>query len=153
MPLIDFASAVKPEVLYKSAGYAIATYDPDPSLTYGFDTRGSYAAVIVVNCGSFSGDATLALTVQESVDSTTWTDVLNQDGARAAFPVIAASPSGDQVPDEAMYFARVNFVHKQRYIGLQAVVAGSGGAKAYFGATALLLSYDTRNNTTPSVVA
>jgi len=152
MPLIDFASAVKPELLYKSAGYAIATYDPDPSLLYGFDTLGSFAAVIVVNCGTFSGTATLDITVQESVDSTTWTDVLNQDGARAAFPVIAASPSGDQVPDEAMYFARVNFVHKQRYIGLQAVVAGSVG-RATFGATALLLSYDTRNNTTPSVVA
>ena len=77
MPLIDFASAVKPELLYKSAGYAIATYDPDPSLLYGFDTLGSFAAVIVVNCGTFSGTATLDITVQESVDSTTWTDVLN----------------------------------------------------------------------------
>ena len=153
MPLIDFASAVKPEVLYKSAGYAIATYDPDPSLTYGFDTRGSYAAVIVVNCGSFSGAATLTLTVQESADSTTWTDVLDQDGARAAFPVITANPTGDQVADDALYFARVNFVHKQRYIGLEAVVAGSGGERATFGVTALLLSYDTRNNTTPSVIA
>ena len=152
MPLIDFASAVKPEVLYKSAGYAIATYDPDPSLIYGFDTRGSYAAVIAVNCGSFSGDATLALTVQESVDSTTWTDVLDQDGASAAFPIITAIPTGDQVADDALYFARVNFVQKQRYIGLKALVAGSSG-RATFGAIALLLSYDTRNNTTPSVVA
>ena len=147
MPLIDFATAVKPELLYKSAGYAIATYDPDPSLTYGFDTRGSYAAVIVVNCGSFSGAATLTLTVQESLDSTTWTDV-----ADAVFPVVTANPTGDQVADDAMYFARVNFVHKQRYVGLKAVVAGSGGERATFGATALLLSYDTRNNITPSVV-
>ena len=149
MPLIDFASAVKPELLFKSAGYAIAEYNPDSSLTYGFDSRGSYAAVIVVNCGGFSGSATLDLTLQESVDGTTWTDILKEDGTRAAFPVIAASPSGDQVPDEAMYFARVNFVHKQRYIGLQAIVAAQ---RAYFGATALLLSYDTRNNITPSVV-
>ena len=149
MPLIDFASAVKPEVLFKSAGYAIAEYDPDSSLTYGFDSRGSYAAVIVVNCGSFAGLATLTLVLQESVDGTTWTDLLDEDGARAAFPVIAASPSGAQVPDDSLYFARVTFVHKQRYIGLQAVVAS---AKAYFGATALLLSYDTRNNTTPSLV-
>ena len=48
-----------------------------------------------------------------------------------------------------MYFARVNFVYKQRYIGLKAVVADQ---RAQFSATALLLSYDTRNNTTPSVV-
>jgi len=150
MPLIDFASAVKPELLFKSAGYAIAEYNPDSSLTYGFDSRGSYAAVIVVNCGAFVGAATLDLTLQESVDGTTWTDILKEDGTRAAFPVIAASPSGDQVPDEAMYFARVNFVHKQRYIGLQAAVAAQ---RVTFGATALLLSYDTRNNTTPSVIA
>jgi len=150
MPLIDFASAVKPELLFKSAGYAIAEYNPDSSLTYGFDSRGSYAAVIVVNCGAFVGAATLTLTIQESVDGTTWTDILKEDGTRAAFPVIAASPSGDQVPDEAMYFARVNFVHKQRYIGLQAVVAAQ---RVTFGATALLLSYDTRNNDTPGVIA
>ena len=144
MPLIDFASAVKPELLYKSAGYAVATYDPDPSLSYSFDSRGSYAAVIVVNCGAFTGAATLTLAVQESVDGATWTPITDGD-----FPVIAASPSGDQVPDETMYFARVNFVYKQRYIGLKATVAAS---KAQFSATALLLSYDTRNNTTPSVV-
>lgn len=144
MPLIDFATAVKPELLYKAAGYAIAEYDPDSSLTYGFDSRGSYAAVIVVNCGAFSGSATLTLTIQESVDGTTWTPITDGD-----FPVIAASPSGDQVPDEAMYFARVNFVYKQRYIGLKAVVEAQ---RAQFSATALLLSYDTRNNTTPSVV-
>ena len=64
MPLIDFASAVKPELLYKSFGYAVATYDPDSSLTYGFDSQGSYACVIVVNCGSFTGSATLTLTIQ-----------------------------------------------------------------------------------------
>ena len=144
MPLIDFSTAVKPELLFKSAGYAIAEYDPDSSITYGFDSRGSYAAVIVVNCGSFSGAATLTLTIQESLDGTAWTDI-----ADANFPVIAASPSGDQVPDDAMYFARVNFVHKKRYIGLKAVVASQ---RCTFGATALLLSYDTRNNTTPSVV-
>ena len=144
MPLIDFATAVKPELLYKAAGYAIAEYDPDSSLTYGFDSRGSYAAVIVVNCGAFSGSATLTLTIQESADATTWTPITDGD-----FPVIAASPSGDQVPDEAMYFARVNFVYKQRYIGLKAVVEAH---RAQFSATALLLSYDTRNNTTPSVV-
>ena len=144
MPLIDFSTAVKPELLYKSAGYAIAEYDPDSALTYGFDSRGSYAAVIVVNAGSFVGSATLTLTLQESDDASTWTDLEN-----GAFPVIAASPSGDQVPDDAMYFARVNFVHKKRYIGLKAQVATQ---RCTFGATALLLSYDTRNNITPSVV-
>ena len=143
MPLIDFASAVKPEVLFKSAGYAIAEYDPDSSLTYGFDSRGSYAAVIVVNCGALVGTATLTLTLQESVDATTWTPITDGD-----FPVITASPSGDQVSDEALYFARVNFVYKQRYIGLKAIVAAN---RATFGVTALLLSYDTRNNTTPSI--
>jgi hypothetical protein len=143
MPLIDFATAVKPEVLYKPAGYAIAQYDPDSSLTYGFDSRGSYAAVIVVNCGALVGTATLTLTLQESVDGTTWTPITDGD-----FPVIAASPSGDQVSDEALYFARVNFVYKQRYIGLKAIVAAN---RATFGVTALLLSYDTRNNTTPSI--
>ena len=144
MPLIDFASAVKPELLYKSAGYAVAAYDPDSSLTYGFDSQGSYACVIVVNCGSFTGSATLTLTIQESDDASSWTDIPN-----GAFPVIAASPSGDQVPDDAMYFARVNFVHKKRYIALKAQVATQ---RCTFGVTALLLSYDTRNNTTPSVV-
>ena len=144
MPLIDFASAVKPELLYTSAAYPAAKYDPDSSLNYAFDGRGSYAAVIVVNAAQFTGSATLTLTLQESDDGTTLSDI--KDGA---FPVIAASPSGDQVASNAMYFSRVNFVHKKRYIGLEAIVAN---ARSTFGITALLLSYDTRNNITPSVV-
>ena len=144
MPLIDFASAVKPEMLYQTAGYAVAEYDPDTSLARAFDTRGSYAAVIVVNAGLFAGASKLTLTLQESDDASSWTDL--PDGA---FPVIAASPSGNEVTDEAMYFARVNFVHKKRYIALKAEVVSS---RATFGVTALLLSYDTRNNVTPNVV-
>ena len=149
MPLIDFASAVKPEVLFKPANYAVGQYDPDSSLTYGFDSRGSYAAVIEVNCGSLVFSGTLTLLLVESADGTTWTDLIQEDGERAAFPVIAASPSGAQVPGDALYFARVTFVHKQRYIGLRATVAEQ---RAIFSASAFLLSYDTRNNTTPSVV-
>jgi len=144
MPLIDFATAVKPELLYKSAAYTIAKYDPDSSLNYAFDSRGSYAAVIVVNTGVFPSSATLTLKLQESDNGTTWTDL--KDGS---FAVIAGSPSGDQVASDAIYFARVNFVQKKRYIGLEAIVAGS---RCTFGVTALLLSYDTRNNTTPGVV-
>ena len=144
MPLIDFATAVKPELVYPSAAYPAAKYDPDASLNYAFDARGSYAAVIVVNAAQFTSSATLTLKLQESDDGSTWTDI--PDGS---FPGIAASPSGDQVASNAMYFSRVNFVHKKRYIGLEGIVAT---ARATFGVTALLLSYDTRNNTTPSVV-
>ena len=150
MPLIDFATAVKSEMVYKSAGYAVAAYDPEPSLLYGFDTRGSYAAILVVNCGSFSSTGKLDIVFKESADATTWTDLLDIDGARAALPVIAEAPSGAEVPDEAQYITRINFVQKQRYIGVQATVTN---ARAQFSVSALLLSYDTRNNDTPSVIA
>jgi len=150
MPLIDFASAVKSLQVYESAGYAVATYDPDPALLYAFDSRCSYAAIIVVNCGPFTGTGKLSIVFQESADGTTWTDLIDINGDTAALPVIAASPSGDEVPDQAQYIARINFVHKLRYIGVQATVTN---ARAQFSVSALLLSYDTRNNDTPSVIA
>ena len=150
MPLIDFATAVKSLQVYESARYAVAAYDPDPALLYAFDTRGSYAAIVVVNCGPFTSTGKLEIVFQESVDATTWTDFLDIDGERAKFPVIAESPSGGEVPDQAQYMARINFVHKLRYIGVRAEVTR---AKAQFSASALLLSYDTRNNDTPRVIA
>jgi len=150
MPLIDFASAVKSLQVYESAGYAVATYDPDPALLYAFDSRCSYAAIIVVNCGPFLSTGKLEIVFQESVDATTWTDLLDIDGDTAALPVIAESPSGDEVPDQAQYITRINFVQKQRYIGVKATVTS---ARAQFSVSALLLSYDTRNNDTPSVIA
>jgi len=150
MPLIDFATAVKSLQVYESAGYAVAAYDPDPALLYAFDTRGSYAAIVVVNCGPFTSTGKLEIVFQESVDATTWTDILDIEGATAALPVIAESPSGAEVPDEAQYMARINFVQKLRYIGVKATVTS---ARAQFSVSALLLSYDTRNNDTPSVIA
>ena len=141
MPLIDFASAVKPELLYQSAGYTVSTNGP--SLTYGFDSRGSYAAIIVVNCGTFRSGATLHLYVYESDDAATWTLIPD-----SAFPVIAQSPTGDQVPANDLYFARVNFVQKKRYISLKSEIKTQ---RAEFSASAFLLSYDTRNNVTPGV--
>lgn len=143
MPLIDFASAVKSEVVYKSAGYAIATNDPDSSLNYAVDARGFYEVVIIVNCGAFAGGATLTLTLQESSDTTTWTDI--PDGV---FPVIAQSPTGDQVEDNAQYFCRVNLFDKKRYLGVQAVIATQ---RVEFSISALLLSYDTKDSSTPSL--
>ena len=150
MPLIDFATAVKSLQGYESAGYAVATYDPDPALLYAFDSRCSYAAIIVVNCGPFLSTGKLDIIFKESDDATTWTDLLDIDGARAALPLIAESPSGAEVPDQAQYIARINFVHKLRYIGVQATVTN---ARAQCSVSALLLSYDTRNNDTPRVIA
>jgi len=143
MPLIDFASAVKSEMVYKSAGYTVATYDPDSSLNYGIDARGFYEVVILVNCGNFTGGATLTLTLQESDDATTWTDIT--DGA---FPVIAQAPTGEQVDDNAQYFCRVNCFDKKRYIGVKGQVATQ---RAQFAVSALLLSYDTKDSSDPSV--
>jgi len=150
MPLIDFASAVKSLQVYKSAGYAVATYDPDPSLNYAFDTRGSYAAIIVLNCGQFTPSGELLVSFRESLDATTWTDIIDINGDVAALPPIAESATGDELPDDAQYMARINFVHKLRYIGVRAEVTR---AKAQFSVSALLLSYDTRNNDTPRVIA
>ena len=148
MPLIDFASAVKSEMVYKAAGYAVATYDPDPSLNYAVDARGSYEVVIIVNCGNFTTNGTLEITLQDSDDATTWTELLDEEGDSAVFPTIAESPTGDEVSDNAQYFARINLWPKKRYIGVKALVAT---AKAQFSVSALLLSYDTKDSSTPSV--
>jgi len=143
MPLIDFASAVKSEMVYKSGGYTVASYDPDPALSYTIDGRGFYEVVIIVNCGAFNGGGVLAITLQESRTGASWADVTG-----GAFPVIAQSPTGDEVDDNAQYFCRVNLFNKPRYIGVKAEVTS---AKAQFSVSALLLSYDTKDSSTPSV--
>ena len=143
MPLIDFATAVKSLQVYKSAGYAVATFDPDPSLNYAVDGRGFYEAVLIVNCGNFTANATLTITLQDSDDGSSWTDI-----ADGAFPVIAENPSGDQVIDNAKYFCRVNLFDKKRYLGVKALVQTQ---RAQFSISALLLSYDTKDSSTPSV--
>ena len=143
MPLIDFATAVKSLQVYKSAGYAVATFDPDPSLNYAVDGRGFYEAVLIVNCGNFTANATLTITLQDSDDGSSWTDI-----ADGAFTVIAENPSGDQVIDNAQYFCRVNLFDKKRYLGVKALVQTQ---RAQFSISALLLSYDTKDSSTPSV--
>ena len=143
MPLIDFATAVKSELVYKSAGYAVNTYNPTSGLDYAFDGRGYYEAVLIVNCGTFASNGTLTITLQESSDASAWTDLPG-----GVFPVIAQAPSGAQVEDDAQYYCRVNLFDKKRYIGVKSDVETQ---RATFSVAALLLSYDTNNSDTPSL--
>ena len=144
MPIIDFATALKSELVYECGAYSVNTYAPDSSLNYSFDARGFYEAVLVVNAGTFAGGCTVVLRLQESDDKSSWTYI---DGG--TFPVIAASPSGAEVSDNAQYYCRINLFDKKRYIGVHAQVQT---ARATYGISALLLSYDTKDSTTPSVI-
>lgn len=108
-----------------------ATYTSTQTPSTGVDTKGYTHALVIVNTGTFTGDETMTLTVEESSE---------EDGATDTFAAVtsAALAAISTSNDAQVHVGQIYLQPRERYLRTVCTQAGTGNA--LYGVTFVLFN-------------